>query len=128
MSYGHQIWTEGTAFGDTFIKCSSSGGGNVIIIWLRNFDKSLFLQLWIDYDYQIWKIATPVSEESFNRRELVQNSGEKSDRDLKSVASLAVLLLVVKILRTLLNQFLNKQRVRLASSPVLFLYNRSGFL
>lgn len=100
----------------------------MINIWTRNFDKSLFLQLWIDYHYQIWKIATPVSEESFNRREFVQNSGGKSDRGLKSVASLAVLLLVVKILGTLLNQFLNKQRVRLASGPVLFLCNRLVFL
>ena len=39
-------------------------------------------------DYQIWKTATHVSEESLNRRELGRNSGGKSGRDLKPVTFL----------------------------------------
>ena len=43
----HQFWTACTALGRDSIWHFFSGAGDIITAWSRDFDKSLYLQLWI---------------------------------------------------------------------------------
>ena len=53
MQYSKQIWIENTPLRKQSIDHSSSGAGDVITMWLDNIEKSLYIQLWIDYGHPI---------------------------------------------------------------------------
>lgn len=60
--------------GEESIELSSTCALNVITIWSSLFDKSLYLQLWIGCDGQIWAGGTPLGEGLSDRKELKQKN------------------------------------------------------
>ena len=65
MDHGHQIWTDLMAFVQMIVGNSSSGTSHITVTYLEDdFDKPMYLQLWVTFVHQIGASGTPLKQKS----------------------------------------------------------------
>ena len=78
MGCGHQTWTMAAPRGEESRAFLYMRYGVVITMWSGKFAISLYYQLQLSYDHQLWTAVTPSEGESSNRRGLLKDSIEIS--------------------------------------------------